>query len=71
LDIDILLYDDLVFHDPQLEIPHPRIASRRFILEPLAALAPDKRHPVLHVTFGSLLATCRDISQVRRLEETG
>ena len=42
LDIDILLYDDLILQDPELQIPHPRIPLRRFVLEPLAALAPTK-----------------------------
>jgi 2-amino-4-hydroxy-6-hydroxymethyldihydropteridine diphosphokinase len=70
LDLDILLYDDLVFQDSQLEIPHPRMASRRFVLEPLAVLAADRRHPVLGATFGTLLARCQDASRVRRLEET-
>lgn len=71
LDLDILLYDDLILQDSQIEIPHPRMASRRFVLEPLAALAANWRHPVLGVTFAALLARCPDASQVRRLEETG
>ncbi len=70
LDIDILLYDDLILQDPQLQIPHPRIPLRRFVLEPLAALAPDKRHPVLQDTLGKLLARCKDTSRVQRLVET-
>jgi 2-amino-4-hydroxy-6-hydroxymethyldihydropteridine diphosphokinase len=70
LDIDILLYDDLVLEDPELQIPHPRIQLRRFVLEPLAALAPDKVHPVLQETFERLLARCEDPSRVERLEET-
>jgi len=70
LDIDILLYDDLILDDPQLKIPHPRILSRRFVLEPLAALAPDMVHPVVQDTLGRLLARCQDTAQVRRVEET-
>jgi 2-amino-4-hydroxy-6-hydroxymethyldihydropteridine diphosphokinase len=70
LDIDILLYDDLILRDPDLEIPHPGIPLRRFVLEPLAGLAPNKIHPVLQDTFGSLLAKCKDTSQVHRLEES-
>lgn len=69
LDIDILLYDDLVLQDPRLQIPHPRIPERRFVLEPLAALAPDSVHPVLRETFERLLARCKDNSRVERLEE--
>jgi len=70
LDIDILLYDDLILEDPELQIPHPRIPLRRFVLEPLAALVPDKVHPVLQETFERLLARCEDPSRVERLEET-
>jgi 2-amino-4-hydroxy-6-hydroxymethyldihydropteridine diphosphokinase len=70
LDIDILLYDDLILEHSQLKIPHPRIPLRRFVLEPLAALAPDKMHPVLRDTLGRLLERCQDTSQVQRVEET-
>jgi len=70
LDIDILLYDDLILDDPELQIPHPRIPLRRFVLEPLAALAPNKIHPVLQDTLRNLLAKCQDNSRVERLEES-
>ena len=70
LDIDILLYDDLILQDPELQIPHPRIPLRRFVLEPLAALAPSKIHPVLQDTLRNLLAKCQDNSRVERLEES-
>ncbi len=70
LDVDILLYDDLTLQDPELQIPHPQIPLRRFVLEPLAALAPKKVHPVLRDTFERLLAKCPDPSRVERLEET-
>lgn len=45
LDIDLLLWGDLVTHDPELTLPHPRLRDRRFVLEPLAALAPDLSIP--------------------------
>jgi 2-amino-4-hydroxy-6-hydroxymethyldihydropteridine diphosphokinase len=70
LDIDILLYDDLILQDPELQIPHPQIPLRRFVLEPLAALAPRKVHPILRDTFERLLAKCPDPSRVERLEES-
>src|SRR5262245_31560995 len=70
LDIDILLYDDLIVEHPQLRIPHPQIQWRRFVLEPLASLVPDERHPVLHDTFRNLLAKCQDRARVQRLEES-
>ena len=46
IDIDVLLYGASVIHAQQLQIPHPRMLERRFVLEPLAELAPDLRHPV-------------------------
>ena len=55
LDIDILLYGRAVVRSAQLEIPHPRMAERRFVLVPLAELAPDFRHPVTHQTIRAML----------------
>jgi 2-amino-4-hydroxy-6-hydroxymethyldihydropteridine diphosphokinase len=56
IDIDILLYGNAVVKTDDLEIPHPRLADRRFVLEPLAELAPDLRHPVARKTVRELLA---------------
>ena len=55
MDLDLLLYDDRIIHDPALEIPHPRMHERRFVLEPLAQLAPELIHPVLHCPVTRLL----------------
>ena len=55
MDIDILLYANAVIHTTRLEIPHPRLAERRFVLQPLADLAPGLRHPVNHRTVRELL----------------
>jgi 2-amino-4-hydroxy-6-hydroxymethyldihydropteridine diphosphokinase len=55
IDIDILLYEQAVVHSPDLEIPHPSMAERRFVLAPLADLAHALRHPVSRRTVRELL----------------
>lgn len=55
-DIDILLYGDSVIETAELTVPHPRMAERRFVLEPLAELAPELRHPATRQTIRELLA---------------
>lgn len=55
IDLDILLYDDLVVETPGLTIPHPHLAERAFVLVPLADLAPELQHPVLHSSMSALL----------------
>ena len=56
IDIDILLYGELVFNTAGLVVPHPRMTERRFVLQPLADLVPELRHPVLRRTVKELLA---------------
>ncbi len=56
IDIDILFYAESVMETPELVIPHPRLAERRFVLEPLAELAPELRHPVSRKTVREMLA---------------
>jgi 2-amino-4-hydroxy-6-hydroxymethyldihydropteridine diphosphokinase len=65
IDIDILLYGDSVIHTTELDIPHPRIAERRFVLVPFGEIAPHTLHPVLKKTVAELLADTPDRSIVR------
>ena len=64
IDIDILFFDDLVLKQDRLELPHPCIDERAFVLVPLADLAPDLRHPTLGRTIAELLREI-DTSGVR------
>jgi 2-amino-4-hydroxy-6-hydroxymethyldihydropteridine diphosphokinase len=65
LDLDILLYGDRVLEGPALTIPHPRMVERRFVLEPLAEIAPEVFHPLLRKSVFVLLRSCPDPSAVR------
>jgi 2-amino-4-hydroxy-6-hydroxymethyldihydropteridine diphosphokinase len=64
IDLDILIYEDEILNEPSLEIPHPRIHERKFVLVPLCEIAPDIVHPVKRKTFRELLEECRDECEV-------
>lgn len=54
IDLDLLLYDDVVMQTPRLTLPHPLMHRRAFVLEPLAEIAPEAVHPVFHQTIRQL-----------------
>ncbi|MFI5057796.1 MAG: 2-amino-4-hydroxy-6-hydroxymethyldihydropteridine diphosphokinase [Candidatus Acidiferrales bacterium] len=69
LDMDILLYGEETIDTPELQVPHPRMMHRRFVLEPLAEIAPELRHSSWSGTATDLLAGTPDRSAVQRYRE--
>jgi 2-amino-4-hydroxy-6-hydroxymethyldihydropteridine diphosphokinase len=65
IDLDLLFYGSSVIRSKELEVPHPRLTERRFVLVPLAQIAPEFRHPVLHKSVAELLVETPDRSEVR------
>ena len=66
IDMDILFYDDRIIHDDDLIVPHPLLHRRRFVLQPLADLAPGWVHPLLKKTIRQLLNECTDEMKIRK-----
>ncbi|MDA0314322.1 MAG: 2-amino-4-hydroxy-6-hydroxymethyldihydropteridine diphosphokinase [Bacteroidetes bacterium] len=64
IDIDILYFGEQVWDTPSLRIPHPYLEQRRFVLQPLAEILPEKKHPILGKTTLELLNECNDLGQV-------
>ena len=67
MDVDILLYDDLVIDAKELVVPHAHMHERKFVLVPMAEIAPGEVHPVFGKTMGELLEICPDQSVVKKL----
>lgn len=67
IDIDILLYDDVVAETPELTLPHPRMLERRFVLQPLSEIVPQIIYPVLEKNIQTLLSELTDTSTVEKI----
>ncbi|WP_339706864.1 2-amino-4-hydroxy-6-hydroxymethyldihydropteridine diphosphokinase [Algoriphagus aquimarinus] len=68
MDIDIIYFEDRVIDTPELQIPHPFIRERKFVLVPLAEVLPEFIHPVLGKSSQQILEECEDKSEVWELE---
>lgn len=68
LDVDILYYDALILRQAKLSIPHPLIAERRFVLQPLCDIASTFVDPVQGTTVNELLSKCKDHSSIQKVE---
>lgn len=68
IDIDILLFSNKIIDSPALTVPHPAMLERRFVLQPLAEIAPEQQHPVLMKTIRELLDALPTGQTVRKLK---
>lgn len=69
IDIDILLFNDLILTSDKLTVPHPAMSKRRFVLMPLAEIASQKIHPVFKKSIQQLLEECEDELSVYKIPE--
>jgi 2-amino-4-hydroxy-6-hydroxymethyldihydropteridine diphosphokinase len=69
IDLDILVYGRQTINSPELQVPHPRMLLRRFVLSPLAEIAPDLKHPSWGGTAAQLLAALKDRSAVKKISD--
>ena len=67
MDLDILFFGDLTISEPDLIIPHPRLHERRFVLQPLAEIAPELIHPLLGMSIAELLRTLGGNERVTKI----
>ena len=67
IDIDLLFFNDEIIKNPGLEVPHPRLHLRKFVLEPLNEIVPGYIHPVFKITISQLLSECQDKLPVQKL----
>jgi 2-amino-4-hydroxy-6-hydroxymethyldihydropteridine diphosphokinase len=69
IDIDILLYRDVLLETAHLKLPHPELPNRNFVLIPFSEIAPEQVHPTLHKTIRELLLICADKLAVTKFQE--
>jgi len=68
IDLDLLFYKHQVIDEPHLNLPHPGVPFRRFVIDPLAEIASDFIHPVLQKTIWEIKQDCSDDSPIRKLK---
>ena len=68
MDIDLLFYNDLELNTSELDLPHPKMRDRKFVLIPLNEIASDKRHPVSGLSVNDMLRLCSDPLKVERID---
>lgn len=67
IDLDLLFFDEQVYHSSVVTLPHPALQDRKFVLVPLAELSPRKIHPVYNKTITALLKECADTLDVKKI----